>query len=29
VVQSPGGTKEFEVKSVAFVEEPLPGESAE
>ncbi|HEX9308847.1 MAG TPA: transcription elongation factor GreA [Anaeromyxobacter sp.] len=29
VVQSPGGTKEYEVKGVAFVEESVPGESGE
>ena len=29
VVQSPGGKKEYEVKSVEFVEESLPGESGE
>ncbi len=29
VVQSPGGTKEYEIKSVEFVEEDVPGESGE
>ncbi len=29
VVQSPGGTKEYEIKTVEFVEEALPGESGE
>ena len=29
VVQSPGGTKEYEVKTVEFVEEELSGESGE
>jgi len=29
VVRSPGGEKEYEIKSLAFVEEELPGESGE
>src|SRR5512140_2199079 len=29
VVQSPGGKKEYEIKNVDFVEEPVPGESGE
>ncbi len=29
VVQSPGGKKEYELKSVEFVEDELPGESGE
>jgi transcription elongation factor GreA len=29
VVRSPGGEKEYEIKSVEFVEEELPGESGE
>lgn len=29
VVQSPGGTKEYEIKAVEFVEDELPGEAGE
>ena len=29
VVQSPGGTKEYEIKAVEFVEDELPGDSGE